>query len=72
MDAISAQLAEKTKELNLAQVEADRLKSLMSGLEARLRSSDSTNLTKVKEPPCHAVTLELSGPATPTDLKPGV
>lgn len=49
LDAVSEQLAEKTRELTSAQMEADRLKSMLNALEARLHDTDTTNHNKVKK-----------------------
>ena len=47
MDALSGQLADKTRELNTAQLEAERLRSSLAALETRLENNDTTNQTRV-------------------------
>ena len=47
MDAVNAQLSERTHELSFSQREVDRLNSIISTLETRLHTSENAMLGKV-------------------------
>ncbi len=51
LDAVSAQLAEKTHDLNSSQMEVDRLRALLSSLETRLHTNENADQTKVVNSP---------------------
>lgn len=48
IEAITAQLTEKTHALNGSRCEVDRLQSVVSSLEARFHTSDNNHLSKVR------------------------